>query len=356
MQGGFSFCGVDIAKFGLEYVPTLDQTYVFASSGYDIHQETFDSYNGGYFYGTTVRPKDFFLRCIYQNQHIAHGLLDTVESFFKRGRTGRLVFRTREWVWYTATVINVDFSDLRNYENGFITIQLRAFYPFSRHDEIGLTDSNMYDNHIATNSGLLPLSVTPPTDIGPLQHTIDTYLYNGGSERASVAIRIAGDAGDGITITNNTTNQSAKFIAFSKADTTEANKYIVSDSLNGKTIITDGTNSKMAFMYHDYGFIELAPSFPIERDVYVSVSKGSDTITLTGKDVDDDVIGKFVRIGTQWHKIIDKHNSHTLVLNHVFDYTGYERSDIAVVNEISIELSPTSDITKLEFVYKPTFK
>jgi hypothetical protein len=163
MQGGFSFCGVDIAKFGLEYVPPLDQTYVFSSAPYEVHQETFDAHHGGYFYGTTVQPKDFTLKCFYQDLHIAHGSLTAIENFFRRGRTGRLVFEQRDWLWYTATVIGVDLSDLRNYRNGFVTISLRAYYPFARHDFTCINEDNQWYAHIASNSGLLTEEETPVT-------------------------------------------------------------------------------------------------------------------------------------------------------------------------------------------------
>ena len=112
MQGGFSFCGVDIAKFGLEYVPPLDQTYVFGGAPYEVHQETFDAHHGGYFYGTTVQPKDFTLKCLYQDLHIAHGSLTAIENFFRRGKTGRLVFAQRDWLWYTATVVGILLHDV----------------------------------------------------------------------------------------------------------------------------------------------------------------------------------------------------------------------------------------------------
>lgn len=59
MQGGFSFCGTDIADLGLEYVPETANTYVFAGSDYKIHEQVFDGHHGGYYYGSTVSPKVF---------------------------------------------------------------------------------------------------------------------------------------------------------------------------------------------------------------------------------------------------------------------------------------------------------
>ena len=104
MQGGFSFCGTDIAELGLEYVPDNANTYVWAGSTYKVHEQAFDGHDGGYFYGTTTAAKPFTLRCIYQETHINEGILTKVESFFRKGKSGRLVFKNRPWVYYVATV------------------------------------------------------------------------------------------------------------------------------------------------------------------------------------------------------------------------------------------------------------
>ena len=356
MQGGFSFCGVDIAKFGLEYVPPLNQTYVFAGSGYEVHEETFDAHHGGYFYGTTVQPKDFTLKCFYQDLHIAHGSLSAIENFFRRGKTGRLVFEQRDWVWYTATVIGIDLSDLRNYRNGFVTITLRAYYPFARHDCISLEDKNMMSNHISANSGLLATSDTPPVSFNSISETTSLMLYNGGSEQANVAIYIAGDAGeDGITITNHTTGQTTKFCAFTKDNTTNVGKYIVSDGLNGKTVLTDGVQSEYAFLYHDHGFISLEPSYPIERDVCISCTQGLDTISLIGSSVGDDVVGRHVNLKGVWCKIL-KVDEDILTIDRAAQSTEMTYTNIVTMNEITVELSANAELTKLDFIYKPTFQ
>ena len=356
MQGGFSFCGVDIAKFGLEYVPPLDQTYVFGSAPYEVHQETFDAHHGGYFYGTTVQPKDFTLKCFYQDLHIAHGSLTAIENFFRRGKTGRLVFEHRDWLWYTATVVGVDLSDLRNYRNGFVTITLRAYYPFARHDFISLGDENMFNYYIAANTGLLSSDETPATSFDNVSESTSIMLYNGGSELAGVAIAIAGDAGeDGVTITNRTTGQTAKFVAFNKSLTTDVSKYIVSDAINGKTVLTDGSASQLGFLYHDHGFIELAPSYPIEREVYIMYTKDSDRVSILGSEVGDDVVGRHIQIDGVYRKIVDT-NDNELIIETAAQSDGSGYVNIVTMNEISIELSPGAQLTKLNFIYKPTFQ
>ena len=132
MIGGFSFCGVDIDTLGLEYAPDNSNTYVYKPSLWNMDEDSFESHDGGYFYGTSVRPKDFSLRCIYQDTHVGHGGMTKLFHLFSRGKTGRLIFQKRPWCWYTATVVSVDISQMRNYMNGIVTINLRAYYPFAR--------------------------------------------------------------------------------------------------------------------------------------------------------------------------------------------------------------------------------
>jgi len=356
MQGGFSFCGVDIARFGLEYAPTLDQTYVFAGSKYDVHQESVDTHPGGYFYGTTIQPKDFILRCFFQDQNISHGVLTTVESFFRPGRTGKLIFQNRDWLWYVATVVDIDISNLLNYRNGFITINLRAYYPFARHDSISIHSGNMLGDHIATNSGLLLEDITPVTDFTDITENTSMLIYNGGSERAGVAIALAGNAGEGVTIRNKTTGQTAKFIAFTPEITDNNGKYIVSDSINGKTVLTDGSTSERSFAYHDYGFIELAPSYPVYRDVHISYAAGSSTISIIGKPLSDDTVGMYINVDGNWLKIIDQTDPSTIIVDGTIDSTNIEYSNIVTMNELEVELGVDASLSKLSFIYKPTFQ
>ncbi len=142
MTGGFTFDGIDIADLGLEYVPDNQNTYVYKPSQWNMNEESFDGHDGGYFYGTTVKPKDFTLRCIYEDSHVNSGGMTRLFHAFKRGRTGRLIFAKRPWCWYVTTVVSVDISQMTNYMNGVVTINMRAYYPFARTDKTYITDED----------------------------------------------------------------------------------------------------------------------------------------------------------------------------------------------------------------------
>ena len=145
-------------------------------------------------------------------------------------------------------------------------------------------------------------------------------------------------------------------IAFTKENTDDAGKYIVVDGLNGKTVLTDGSTAERSFAYHDHGFIELAPSCPVERDVYISYVSGSTSVTIIGAQISESAIGRYIMVGSDWKKIIDILEGNIVIVNTPAEEDGFEYSNIVTMNEVSIELSAGADLSRLNFVYKPTFQ
>lgn len=362
MQGGFSFCGTDIADLGLEYVPDNANTYVFAGNDNKIHEQAFDGHNGGYFYGSTSGIKIFHLRCIFQESHINHGILSKIDEEFYIGKTGRLVFSKRPWIYYIATITSVDYRAITNYMNGFVTIQLKAYYPFGRCDDLFYKDWDPNIKNITDNSNMLPLSMAQPTkavkDGSEISQETVLPLYNGGSRNAAVSIELAGDIGNGQKITNENTNKSCGFICLTKELTSNSNKYLVSDAIAGRTVLTDGSTSTHADRYHDYGYLELEPNRILYRDIEVRYMPDG-TIYHTPENTErwKDVIGCYIFINGSWSKINswndDDHNSFTTAAT--YDTPGIARATIATVNEIKISPVSTMSLTRANFIYKPTF-
>ena len=420
MQGGFTFCGVDVAKYGLTYAPEIANTFVFGNSTMSPNDEKFASHDGGVYYGTSVDPKDFSLRCFFEEKHINKGILDSIHNFFYPGRTGRLVFQERDWCWYTATVVNIDASDLTNYMNGVITINFRAYYPYARTDifysqaqaasgndssvtidtstvetdtsNLSGTDSwlvydapsaeediaymdigedvNKYtdingnviesnDPYINSKAVFMSSDSTPPSSFTNITETKKLILYNAGNTKAAVAIKLSGEAGtEGVTIKNLTTNQEAKFVAFTRNSTTSANKFILSDGLNGKTTLTDGSTSIMQFLYHDHGFIDLAPSYQVMHGITWTYKKNSNTVS-SDTDLDETCIGKYIYVDSEWHKILAIPSSRTAeiaVSNKAISANGSCKADVITMNEIEIEIEDNTELDTIQFIYKHTFR
>ena len=370
MKGGFSFCGVDIADIGLEYAPENKDTYVYAPAVANVHEETFDGHDGGYAYGAYKQPKEFTLRCFYQDEHIAKGVMAKAYNLFKVGKKGMLIFKRRPWCYYYATVTNIDTSEMYSYLNGLFVVTLKAYYPFARGLEINdrlfcnvLTDP--YHTEIMANTALLDHEgMLPPMTFNSAPNNT-VLLFNPGTERAKVSLVISGQVGDeaedGVTIFNKTTQQSCRYIAFN----TEDNDYIYTDGINGKTVLDHNGTKKLAFLYHDYGFIELEPSFPSIRDLFISYS--NNTVNVTNKLYDEQeerewYIGKYIFLGSKtadntmtgnWRKIMAVPDKHTFTVSGNTG-NGSHRTTVALMNEITVTPQNT-EISKLSFIYKPTF-
>lgn len=355
VYGGFSFCGVDIAKYGLSYAPKMEDTYVYAPGETQSHIETFEGHDGGYIYGTWYEPKEFTLRCFFEEQQIDRGILAQVYALFKPGRTGKLVFDRRPWCYYYATVVETPKPDeLSNYLNGLITIRMKAAYPFARSEILTNTRSELYHDVLMTNSAVFDKSgMELPDEYTDLTSQTELVLCNQGTMTAPLGISIAGDVGSGVTIANRTTGQLCKIVALSKAVTTDVNKTLVIDPINGLTKLTGPSGTSIAFMYHNHGFLSLESSFPAIRDIYIEYHGGT---SLNVKNIlTEDVIGKYIFVSNKWRKIVAQPDKHTLTVRESVENTGYEKTMIIPLNELVITPVTTMDITSLKFIYKPTY-
>ena len=378
VKGGFSFCGIDIADIGLEYAPENKDTYVYAPAETNIHEETFEGHDGGYSYGASKQPKTFTLRCFYDNKHIAKGLMSKVFDLFRVGRKGLLVFQRRPWIYYYCTVTaKPDITEMYSYLNGLVTIEMKAYYPFGRginvtkdetdeeahkhlfynittdpcHDEIMKNTAVLEKEYMVPQMSFSNASISAATINNQSSDVHNPILlYNPGTERAKIGLVITGKAGDGVVIRNLTTDQSCRYVAF------DTEGYIYTDGINGKTIIHENSNDTLAFLYHDYGFIELEPAFPIVRDLYVKYS--GDTVDVTnilyGEEEEKEWYkNKYIYLDN-WYKIHECVDKHTLKLYSAAG-TGACKTCAVLMNEIQIVPTQDTLITNISFIYKPTY-
>lgn len=390
MTDGFSFCGINIKTIGLNYVPENKDTYVYKPGKANVHEETFEGHNGGYYYGAYTDPKEFILRCYYQEEHIAQGLMAYVHNLFKVGKSGLLIFDQRPWCYYYATVTDINTDDMYNYLNGLLVITMKAYYPFARGVEIeGRMFSNRpgdpYHDEIMANTGLVDDdAMVPPMSFSTVITSSSTVLlFNPGTERAKVNLVMAGKAEDGITIYNRTTDQECKYVAFDTTSGDTEGGSVKTDGFNGKTVFEKDNIKQLAFLYHDHGFIELEPAFPIMRNLEISYNGGTIISTdplyseeeASNQDPCKSVIGdmnkrkdwyagKYIYING-WYKIdrcLDEYtliifprNSNVLPVQAEYPGTGTALATIALLNEIVITPTQEALLSKIDFVYKPTY-
>lgn len=381
MTGGFSFCGTDIATIGLEYAPELEDTYVYKPAKGRIHDETYEGHNGGYFFGVSLEPKEFTLRCYFEDKAIDRGLMARVEALFREGRSGKLVFQRRPWCYYYATVTEYDPSEIANYMNGVIKIKMKAYYPYARSDMMAALRSQKDYYRMMANTAFFPdEKMIPPItfcETRNMTEATELLLANPGTARAHVGIEIAGDVGEGVTITNETTGQQCRFVAMNSADFDGENSFVYLDGISGKCLTVANGTRKINFLYHDLGFIELEPAFPVKRDIRVTVDNG--TVYAVNKlynrnsgetreDCEAELKGQYLWLGGKWREITgigreheygdwsaNKQSEHIIVLKDMVSRNISENTMISKMNKITVKPESTMNLTRLKFIYKPTF-
>ena len=376
MKGGFSFCGIDIGQIGLEYAPEKEDTYVYRSAKTRIHEQTWDGHDGGYYYGSSKEPKEFNLRCIFEEKEIDRGLMAKVENLFREGKSGKLIFDRRPWCYYYATVTNLDISGITNYLNGIIKITMKAYYPFARSDNyiVSRHDKDYY--RIIANTAFIENGIMMPPiqfcEDEPITEKTEFYLMNPGNEMAHVGIEAAGSVGQGVIITNHTTGQTCKFVAMNEDEFDGELNFVYIDGLNGKTVAVKDGFKTISFLYHDEGFIQLAPAFPAVRNVFAKARKNevqvvnklyNRSIGETREHAKDQYVGKQIWLDNQWYDIVDvgkdgypdTKNEHLLIINKDVDEIVSDTTMICTLNKITVEPKSEMKLTRLKFVYKPTF-
>lgn len=103
---------------------------------------------------------------------------------------------------------------------------------------------------------------------------------------------------------NAATNQSLKAIGFTRAVTTDAQAKISYNARNGQTGVCTNALFTLAFMYHDSGYLELAPAAPIMRDIRIRAAQGSADITSIDGLFTSDMEGKFIYADGQWRQVL----------------------------------------------------
>lgn len=354
MHASFSFCGTDIEDLGLSYAPEIENTYILKPATGIAHYETYDGHSGGYYYTSWYEPKEFTLRCYFEEKSIETGILRKVDSLFKVGRTGKLIFSRSPWCYYYATVTEPVEHNLTNYLNGIVVIHMKAMYPFARSDIYKNERTDKYHDIMMNNTAVFERDEMVLTkQFTNITQQKSIFIANQGTERAALGIAVAGNVGDGVIIKNTTTGQSCKIVAITKAETSNVNKEVVLDPISGKTMLVGAGEKKLAFKYHEYGFLELEPAYPAIRNVYINTT-GANAIEVTNI-LTEDVVGKYIFAAGEWRKITQQPDKHTLVLNSPPEAGHMERTMIIPMNEIIITPITSINITSLRFIYQPTY-
>ena len=360
MQCSFTFCGKDSREVGLYYAPENSSTYIFSPSEIDIDEQTYDAYNGGYYFGHSYKPKTFDLRCYYEDSLVTAGHMTQIHRFFKIGKSGKLIFSVRPWVYYWATVTKVDTSKLLNPKNGFVTITMKAYYPFGRTDETYIDEDSEYSEDMLLNSNMLTDDILPPISFtDSITSLKELPLFNGGTQKAAVKIDIAGDVDAGVTIYNRNNGNMVRFQGLKSGNPTE---YVECDSISGNCYwVSTGTkNGQNAFLYHSEGFLELEPCNTIYRGLDIDTTANSSTITTTNSEFTNDMVGLYIYADGEFRGIraVGNDGKSMTVMPACSNTVHSDDATVAEMNHIVVSPdSPggTMELTYLGFKYAQTF-
>ena len=348
----FTYCGKTPEDFGCRYIPDEKQISDLMSR-YEQFAKDFEARDGGYYFGERQPPKEFELPCYYED--IDKKTMEQIVRWLDRRTSGHLVFDERPDVYYDVVPsAKIEFEDYSytKYGNllhaGEFTIYFTAYDPFGRLTKKFLQDGEETDY----SANLLPENQMPPA---PQAASQSFQVYNPGTENTGLTIRVAGDASNGLTMTNTANGQVLKMQPFTGAITNTVGKWFEIDSEHRQVWLKGAASQEMAFEYHDEGYIHQLPSMPYYGNIRVSYSSGSNTIMFSSPFVaDSSIVGLYINIGTDWKKIMSVNTqNNTATTSGVFSENGtYNNAIITVLNEITIQ-GESASLTKLEIDYTP---
>ncbi len=122
------------------------------------------------------------------------------------------------------------------------------------------------------------------------------------------------------------------------------------DSRMGQTRIALGDDSKLAFSFHDEGYITLAPCTPLVRSVMISHTEGSNVVTADGA-FQKHMKGQYLYLNG-WKKISQVTDENTAVISQAAETSGNTVTPIVTMNEIKIQ-GDNAQLTRFEIEYVP---
>lgn len=372
-MGGFSYRGRNIGDFGdIYYIPDESERGEYALP-YDVSEQEINGRDGALYYGNRVEPREFSLRCYYEE--LTQRNKEDIMHWFHRDTKGRLMFDDREYAYYDVHPNGaIKFDDYKYHGcdgeakyQGIMTIKLKAYCPFGKMIPYEVVNTVPFVGSAIVDVDHVGLAVLPGEtetvilmrakmpQIPSAGSAVSFYIYNPGTERTPLRMRIAGATTSGEdephygVITNETNGTQCKIIGMTSGNTTDVNKYLQIDAETGRVEMIGLLDTSLAFQMHDYGYIWLDPCTPFVREAAITYTSGDTVITSDGKFYED-LVGQYVYLNGEWRKIGGYTNKNTMTLTAAMDASGTETSDIVTMNEITLS---GFSLTKLEVDYIP---
>lgn len=179
--------------------------------------------------------------------------------------------------------------------------------------------------------------MTPVTSHTSVNAQKTLYLYNPGTERADVVIRMQGNVGGGVTIHNATNGTECRVVGLTKELSTNIGETLNVSAVSGKTYMTDENgNARLAFVYHNKGYLTLEPYGGSKDEMQVSWGSNTDQVRPVGTETFPlDAEGKFIYIANTWRKITNRADD-VITVTPGMSSAGSTTSPIVQMNEIIV--------------------
>lgn len=132
-------------------------------------------------------------------------------------------------------------------------------------------------------------------------------IYNCGSENAPAVITLQGEAPKGIVIENKTNGTKCAITGL------PYELPLRIDGWDGSVAV--GEDRKLEFLYHEEGFISLAPCGLIGEAITAEAGERENIIRVSGAEADE-LIGAYIYINGEWVKMIGRQGDGSIALAH----------------------------------------
>lgn len=350
MVTGFTFMGMHSSDLGVYYAPDAG-TMFDDREDIDIYEDDVEWRDGGLYYGMKAKPKEFSLSCFFED--LPERQYQRMKQWLDAGNQGKLIFDDAPWKYYDVvltkktsgkTYLHRNEASGQKEYSGTMTITMTAYAPPFAHMTCKAINADAPEG-ITDVCNILKAEEMPPA---PAVDDRDFLVYNCGIVTTPCVMRIGGTVDEnGMTIVNETTGQKCRLTSLPPSPA-----YLEIDSGKGSVKVVDpSTASKMiAFEYHDLGYISLAPNSLLDDTVRIAHTAGSNTVALTDGDAPERFVGRYIRLGDQWMRIIHV-SGNNMVLNTSVATSGTSDVTPVVMNRISIDGIATLD--RLEIDWEP---
>ena len=254
-MSGFSYNGVHCEELGVTYIPDASSNW-FQSPDISIGKDEVNWSDGGYTYYTKRKQRTFTLSCYFED--LSWKGRERLRRWLDEKGSGWLIFDDRDyikyWVHPSKVVPGKIYRQTIGYQhgrfhNGTFTITFEADDPLGQLDK--LTDEDLLDTQQDNICNLIRSDMMPAM---PTASSTRFLVYNQGTQKCGLTIRIAGIAENGLDIYNATNGTMCRLRGLPSSGT------LVIDGEKSLVTLDSELGEEIAFAYHDHGYIQLEPN------------------------------------------------------------------------------------------------